>query len=92
MVLCKASDRYLRLMKGEVHHPVQGEQDNEQDIIEQILAYCKEPKTMAEIISNFGFKNRLYLKRHFLDALLSDDSLKMTIPDKPSSKNQKYYS
>ena len=92
MVLCNASDRYSRLMKGDVHHPVQNEQDNEQDVINQILEYCKEPRTTNEIISHFGFKNRLSFKRHYMDELLLLGKLKMTIPDKPSSKNQKYYS
>ncbi len=66
MVLCKACDKYLELLHGELH-PVQREQE-------------------------FAFPNRLYLKRHFLDEMIKNKKLKMTLPDKPSSKNQKYYS
>ena len=57
-----------------------------------IIAYCKEPKTSKEIIEYFGFANRLYFKRHYLDEMLERGQLKMTIPEKPTSKNQKYYS
>ena len=57
-----------------------------------IIAYCKEPKTSKEIIEYFGFANRLYFKRHYLDEMLEQGQLKMTIPEKPTSKNQKYYS
>jgi len=45
-----------------------------------------------EIVEKFAFPNRLYLKRHFLDEMLMKRKLKMTLPDKPSSRNQKYYS
>ena len=31
MVLCKACDKYLELLHGELH-PVQSEQDNKQDL------------------------------------------------------------
>ena len=92
MVLCKACDRYLELLRNDVQHPVQNEQDVEQDIKSAIIKYCKEPRTIKEIIEYFSFANRLYLKRHYLDAMLTDGQLKMTIPDKATSKNQKYYS
>ncbi|MCM1158238.1 MAG: putative DNA binding domain-containing protein [Bacteroidales bacterium] len=95
MVLCKACDRYLKLLSDEPHL-VQSEQDNEQDdeqdVIKAIIAFCSEPKSAKEIVEEFAFPNRLYLKRHFLDKMLMNKKLKMTLPDKPSSKNQKYYS
>ena len=76
---------------GELH-PVQKEQDDEQDIVKAIIAFCSEPKSAKEIVEKFAFPNRLYLKRHFLDEMLMNKKLKMTLPDKPSSRNQKYYS
>jgi len=45
-----------------------------------------------EVIEYFGFKNRLHLKRHYLDKMLVKGQLKMTIPEKPTSRKQKYYS
>lgn len=72
--------------------PVQSEQDDEQDVVNAIKLYCKEPKAMKEIVEYFKFPNRSYFKWHYLDDLLENDELKMTIPDKPSSKNQKYFS
>lgn len=88
MVLCKACDRYLALLRDDGQHHVQ----SEQDVKSTIIAYCKEPKTSKEIIEYFGFANRLYFKRHYLDEMLEQGQLKMTIPEKPTSKNQKYYS
>ena len=91
MVLCKACDKYLELLNDETH-PVQSEHDDEQDIVKAIIAFCSEPKSAREIVGKFAFPNRLYLKRHFLDKMLMSKELKMTLPDKPSSRNQKYYS
>ena len=91
MVLCRACDKYLELLNDEPHS-VQNEQDNEQDVVKAIIEFCLEPKSAKEIVEKFGFSNRLYLKRHFLDEMLKRKMLKMTLPDKPSSKNQKYFS
>ena len=66
--------------------------DVEQDVRNAIIKYCKKPRTSKEIIEHFGFGNRLYLKRHYLDKMLADGQVKMTIPEKPTSKMQKYYS
>ena len=88
MVLCMACDRYLGLLRDDV----QNEQDVEHDQKNAIIEYCIEPRTSKEIIEYFGFANRLYLKRYYLDEMLAEGQLKMTIPDKPTSKKQKYYS
>ncbi len=92
MVLCKPCDKYLELLRGDGQHHVQSEHDCEQDVKIAMIAYCKEPKTSKEIVEYFGFANRLYLKRHYLDEMLEQGKLKMTIPEKPTSKKQKYYS
>ena len=91
---CMRRGQFFRLqaVQYDVHHLVQNEQDSEQDVKSAIIAYCKEPKTSKEIIMHFGFANRLYFKRHFLDEMLEQGQLKMTIPEKPTSKKQKYYS
>lgn len=40
----------------------------------------------GEFISETSFK------RNHLQKMLAEGTLKMTVPDKPSSRNQKYYS
>lgn len=81
----------MELLHGELH-PVQKEQDDEQDVVKAIIAFCLEPKSAKKIVEKFAFPNRLYLKRYFLDEMLKNKKLKMTWTDKPSSGNQKYYS
>lgn len=94
MVYCKACDKYLKLMHQK-NQAVQIEQDNEQDgeqdLIADIIRFCDVPKSSNEIIAHFNMPNRSYFKRHFLDKMLKVGMLKMTIPEKPSSKKQKYY-
>lgn len=78
MVLCKACDRYLELLRD--------------DVVMMILDFCKEAKSVPEIMEKFGFESRTSFRRKYLNVLVEDGRLKMTLPNKPKSKNQKYYS
>ena len=92
MVMCKACDRYLKLLNNDRqqlnHYPNQVGQDMNKLIVE----FCKEPKSAQEIMNEFGFKSRTSFKRNYLTNMLKNGELNMTIPEKPSSKNQKYFS
>ncbi len=87
MVLCKACDKYLKLLKDDNHHDQDG-----YDVVKMILDFCKEAKSVPEIMEQFEFASRTSFRRKYLDVLVKDGKLKMTLPDKPKSKNQKYYS
>ncbi len=95
MVLCKACDKYLGLLRDDGQHHGQGDQegdhDFEQDIMRQIIVFCREPKTANEIMQKFNLE-RSYFRRHYLDKMLKFGELQRTEPDKPKSKNQKYFS
>jgi ATP-dependent DNA helicase RecG len=56
-----------------------------------VLAFCKEPRTRKEI-ADYLHKTQYYTMKTFVFPLLETGKLKMTIPDKPKSRNQKYYS
>ena len=58
---------------------------------EEFTAFCKTPRTRAEIASYFG-KTQYYAMKTFVEPLIKAGSLMMAIPDKPKSRNQKYYS
>jgi ATP-dependent DNA helicase RecG len=58
---------------------------------EEISAFCRRPRTRREIAAFFG-KTQYYTMKVFIRPLLENGSLKMTIPDKPRSRHQKYYS
>lgn len=65
-------------------------QVNTQDRIAALLDFCSSPKTREEMQAHIGIANREYFRKAILKPLLASGRLKMTIPDKPSSKNQKY--
>lgn len=57
---------------------------------ELILAFCEEPHSKTEIMEYCGYKNAKNFTQNYLKPLLVSGKLKMTIPDKPNSRNQKY--
>ena len=65
-------------------------QDTTQDREQMLLDYCAVPRSREEIQRHIGIANREYFRQSILKPLLDSGKLKRTIPDKPSSKNQKY--
>ena len=57
---------------------------------EDILEYCKIARSAMEICEEFGFKSIKTFKKNHLKPLLESKKIAMTIPDKPTSKNQRY--
>lgn len=57
-----------------------------------ILNYCKEPKSLKEICNKFGFKDTRTFKKNYLNNLIDNGILQMTIPAQPKNRNQKYIS
>ena len=55
-----------------------------------ILAFCKVPRSKAEIMEHCGYKNAKNFTQLHLRPLIESGQLQMTIPDKPRSRNQKY--
>ncbi len=60
-----------------------------QSIEEKIVEFCKEPRSGAEIAAYCGFKDVKNFREHYLTPLLGT-RIQMTIPDKPTSRFQKY--
>ena len=56
-----------------------------------LLEFCKEPKTRQEITDFVGLSTVYYAMQNFVRPLLENGRLKMTIPEHPRSKNQKYF-
>lgn len=69
-------------------------QDNTQDKDladkeKRILIICKKEKSKLEIANFMGYRTIKSIKPE-VESLLKQGKLKMSIPDKPKSKNQKY--
>ncbi|MDR1205962.1 MAG: AAA family ATPase [Peptococcaceae bacterium] len=66
-------------------------QDNNQDErIKSLIEFCGVARTRDEMQCHLGITNRGYFRANILKLLLESGQLKMTIPDKPNSRNQKY--
>ena len=59
-------------------------------VAKQILEFCMDSKSKKEIASLCGFKDLRNFTLKHINPLLESGQLKMTIPDKPNSRNQKY--
>ena len=57
-----------------------------------ILRYCETPRSRKEIQDLIGMKDREYFRKKILNPLIKGGLLKMTLPEKPTSSKQKYYS
>ncbi len=59
-------------------------------VMDKVLSYCSKPRSRKELIEFTGF-SRYYLTATILEPLLKSGKLKMTLPNVPKSKYQKYY-
>lgn len=66
-----------------------GTSQNNITIEEIIIEFCIEPHTLAEIAAYCGFQNKRKFRERYLNPLLGL-RIQKTIPDKPTSRFQKY--
>lgn len=70
-----------------------GEQaESQRDRTKEILEFCEIPRSRGEIQDFIGMKSRRFFSERVLNPLIKGGLLKLTIPDKPTSPKQKYYS
>ena len=58
---------------------------------EKLLEFCKTPRSRKEIAEFLDIGTVFYAMQHYVQPLLDDKKLLMTIPEKPKSRNQKFY-
>ena len=58
---------------------------------DKILEFCKQPRPAKEIMKLLGLKHRESFYKIYLKPLIQQELLLMTIPNKPKSKNQQYF-
>ena len=64
----------------------------EWNILNSILSFCAtESRANSEIIVCVGFKDRATFMKKFIKPMIVEGLLAMTVPDKPNSRLQKYY-
>ena len=49
------------------------------------------PMSANEIMQKLGIKSKETFRNTYLNPAIKNDLVRLTIPDKPTSKNQRYY-
>ena len=55
-----------------------------------LLAFCRQPRSRAEIIAYLGIPSAQYALRRYLDPLVEAGAIWLSLPDKPRSPRQTY--
>lgn len=55
-----------------------------------IVGYADAPRSFAELMAHAGYSQRPHFKAHHLEPLLAGGVLRMTVPEKPRSSQQRY--
>ncbi len=71
------------------HLPITNETININKLLD-VMASSK-PMTATEIMEKLGIKSKETLRGQYLDSAIKQGLVSLTIPDKPTSKNQMYY-
>ena len=58
--------------------------------LEALVDFCTIERSRDEMMTFQLISSRSYFQQNILKPLLESGKIKMTIPDKPKSKNQKY--
>ena len=71
---------------------IRKESKNISDQVNKLLEIMEYdiPLSANEIMTRLGIKSKETLRASYLNPALENGLIKMTIPDKPNSKNQKY--
>ncbi len=70
-------------------HPVAGQEKiNDEEI--QIIDFCREKRSFQEVLNHMGWHDRTKFRRKFITPLLGMGLIRQTIPEKPTSSQQKY--
>ena len=76
------------LSTGDSTYSAQSE-DSERD---ELVKFCKTPRTIMEICEFLGLSSVTYAIQTYVLPLVEKGVIKMSIPDKPKSPKQLYYS
>ena len=71
-------------------HDAPHDTPHDEKIEERILTFCSVPRSRDELLEHLKLSDRKNLRTKYLNPLLASGKLKMTLPDKPRSKQQKY--
>ena len=82
----------FRVVLKNVNYNMRGSDQDNMHVkkLASLIDFCLEERSREEMMSFMALENREHFRKTYLKPLLESGQLKMTIPDKPKSKNQKY--
>ena len=81
---------YNMVTKSQDKSQVGGQVEGQVDTFDVLIDFCSVPRTRAEMMELTPIQSVTYFRKTILLPLLESGKIKMTIPEKPNSKNQKY--
>ena len=63
---------------------------SDSDVNKKILTYCEKPRSRFDLANELGYDSTYYMVTKYLRPLVESGKLKMVLPNRPRSKNQKY--
>ncbi|MCR5840758.1 MAG: putative DNA binding domain-containing protein [Bacteroidales bacterium] len=57
---------------------------------QDIINFCSIPRSAQEIMDRLGIQNQSRSRKRYIQAMIEDGLLEMTIPENPNDPNQKY--
>lgn len=64
--------------------------ETEKSTYKKLIEFCEIPRSRDEICKFLNLKSKTYVIKEYIMPLVYRDVLRMTIPDRPRSSNQKY--
>lgn len=90
-LISQHSDQASDQVSDQASDEVSDQVNNQDNRTKEILKFCKTARSRSEIQDFLKIKSKRYLRTEILSPLIKGSLLKLTIPDKPTSPKQKYY-
>lgn len=67
-------------------------EDGDDEETKNLIIFCKTPRTRKEICEYLGLSSTTYAIQKYMVPLINAGKIKLSMPDKPTSRKQLYYS
>lgn len=68
-----------------------GRSGSQKGFAADLAAFCETPRSRREIASHLGIRTIFYADRNYIQPLVDSGILELTIPDRPKSRLQRYF-
>src|SRR5690606_24107632 len=86
----KATTEQVTEQAAPIQHELDRSLDQLTDVQWRILAHADVPRSLSELMTHAGYRQRPHFVAAHLEPLLAGGVLRQTIPDKPRSPLQRY--